>query len=394
MADGLLVFGPAVSPLDTISPTRFVAMRQCALREMWAAARAPHLLPSFPAARLGTVIHRLLEDAGHGTFSSEGVVAVDRRWGELVADAERVMLDGWLERHFVPLSRSVADFEVRRIQTRARALELTGAVSAARARPVAAVRNAPDQLLGCEVPVSTQDGRVRGRIDAVVLESGAPVIRDYKSGAIFEPGAGNEHTLKDAYEIQMRMYAALYAATTGTWPAKLEVIPILGMPEPVSFDPLACNTLVEAARQALNTVNEEVRLEGSVGTIEGRLARPGPSVCAQCPFRPGCAPYRTARSVGENDPWPQDMWGVLKSIVPLGSDSLVMEIECAGLQIRIRGLGTKLRHPALGILEQGDNVAVFNARQTGSPTMFAESPFTVIYKVPEPSGRKAPRAKA
>jgi len=394
MPDGLLMFRAVVNPLDSISPTRFVAMQQCALREMWAAARAPHLLPSFPAARLGTVIHRLLEDAGRGTFPSGDAVAIDRRWGKLVADAERVMLNGWLERHFVPLSQSVADFEIRRIQTRERALELTETVSVARTRPSTVARDAAGQLLGCEVPVSSQDGRVRGKIDAVVLESGAPVIRDYKSGGIYEPGAENEHTLKDAYEIQMRMYAALYAATTGSWPAKLEIIPMLGTSEPVTFDPSTCTTLVGRARDALNAVNEEIRMEGSVGGVEGRLARPEPGVCVHCPFRPGCAPYQTARALRVNGQWPQDIWGVLKSIVPLGSDRLLMEIECAGQEIRIRGLGSKQRHPALGILEQGDCVAVFNARQTGSPSMFAESPFTVIYKVPESTGRVAPGAGA
>jgi RecB family exonuclease len=393
MADGLLTFEPATVPLDSISPTRFVAIRQCALREIWAASQAPQLLPSFPAARLGSVIHRLLEEAGQGAFIPGDAVAVDQRWNDLVADAERAMLDGWLERQFVPLSRSVADFEVRRIQARERALELSESVTRAGDRRASTVRDGEGQLVGCEVPVSTLDRRVRGRIDAVVLDRDGPVVRDYKSGAIFGAARGHEHTLKEAYEIQLRMYAALYAETSGTWPARLEVVPILGRSETVAFDPDECIGLVEGAREALDTVNEAIRMDGPAGSVQGRLARPGPEVCGYCPYRPGCLPYRAARK-GGGGTWPHDLWGRLRSLAPLAGDRLIMELDCDDGLIRIRGLGSKERHPALGILEPGDAVAVFNARPTGSPSTFSESSFTVIYKVPEGSASGPDRSAA
>jgi PD-(D/E)XK nuclease superfamily len=382
VADGLLTFEPAAVPLDSISPTRYVAIRQCGLREIWAAIRAPQLLPSFPAARLGSVIHRLLEEAGQGAFASGDAMAVDQRWKDLVTDAERTMLDGWLERQFVPLSRSVADFEVRRIQARERALELGESVARARDRPASTASDRLGPLHGCEIPVSTNDRRVRGRIDAVALDRDGPVVRDYKSGAIFETAVGHEHTLKEAYEIQLRMYAALYAETSGTWPARLEVVPILGRSETVAFDRDECLGLVESARDTLDTVNDAIQLNGPAGVVQGRLARPRPEVCGHCPYRPGCLPYRVARKAG-GGPWPHDLWGRLMSIAPLAADRLIMELDCDDGVIRIRGLGSKERHPALGILEPGDWVAVFNARPTGSPSTFSESSFTVIYKVPE-----------
>lgn len=381
-ADGLLTFGPEVAPLEYTSPTRYVALRQCALREMWGASGAPQLLPSFPAARVGSVIHQLLEDAGQGAFPRRDALAVDQRWQALIAEVEERMLASWLERHFVPLSLSVPDFEVRRIQARERALELSDTVSETPDRPTGA-SDGPVPLHGCEVPVSTLDRRVRGRIDAVAPSRDGPVVRDYKSGAIFEPGAVKEHVLKEAYEIQLRMYAALYAVTSGRWPARLEVVPILGTPEPVTFDAESCNALVEAAREALDNVNQAIRLDRSSEAVQERLANPRPEVCAYCTFRPGCLPYRGAR-VAASGQWPHDVSGRLKGIATLADGSAVMEIDCAAGMIRIRGLSLAGRHPALEILQQGDAVAVYNARPTGSPAMLAESPFTVIYKMPEP----------
>ncbi len=393
VVDGLLMFEPALVPHESISPTRFVAIRQCALRENWAATRAPPLLPAFPAARLGSVIHRLLEEAGQGAFTSGDALAVDQRWNDLVANTELAMGSGWLERQFVPLSRSVADFEVRRIQARARALELSESVLSAWSRPLSTASGGLGPLHGCEVPVSTHDRRVRGRIDAVALDRDGPVVRDYKSGAIYEAALGHGHTLKEAYEIQLRMYAALYAETSGTWPGRLEVVPILGRSETVAFDPDECIRLLDGARAALDAVNEAIRLDGPAEAVQGRLARPRPEICGYCPFRPGCLPYQAARKAGGGT-WPHDLWGRLRSLAPLAGDHLIMELDCDDQLVRIRGLGSKERHPALGILEPGDAVAVFNARPTGSPSTFSESSFTVIYKVPEGSASGPDRSAA
>lgn len=376
MEEGLLTFAPRILPLQSIFPTSYLGLQQCGLREAWRAAGGPPLLPSSPAARVGTAIHRLLQEAGRARFRSGDGAAVDRRWGELITAVESGMRDSWLERHLIPLSRSVPELEVRRIHVRERALELSETASAVDrpAAGVAALRH------GCELPVSTPDGRVRGRIDAVVPGKEGPVLRDYKSGAIFEPGTG-KHTLKGTYEAQLRMYAALYAMTTGIWPARLEIVPILGAPEPVSFDRETCSELVAEARRSLDRTNEAIASAGPDGGIEEILARPAPETCKRCAFRPGCRPYRAANQAG-GDEWPRDTWGRLNGIVALGVSRMI-QLNADGREIRIRGLGLTDRHPAIAILENGDQVGVFNARRTGSPSTLSESSFTTIYKLPE-----------
>jgi RecB family exonuclease len=376
--EGILSFEPDVVRLESISPTRFASMRNCALREVWAANRAPALLPSSPAARLGTVIHRLLEEAGQATFRQGDSDAIDRRWEELVELAEQAMQSTWLERHIVPLRTSVSDFEVRHIQARERALELAETASHGQ-KPQAQVANS-ELPHGCEIPVSTRDGRIRGRIDAIVLSGNEAVIRDYKSGAIFEASAKHAPILKEAYETQLRMYAALYAQTCGRWPARLEVVPIFGPPQPVDLDEATCTALIDRARAALDDVNRAISMSGSGRELQQQLATPGAETCSHCTYRPACSSYQAISE--RQPPWPNDLWGRLDAITHLADGRLLMAIWCGEQVIRVRGLTAGGRHPALHLLEPDDPVAIFNLRATGSPTMFTESLFTVIYKMP------------
>lgn len=121
---GVLDFKLQLTPISRISPSRYQALKQCALREVWAVDRQPNLLPVHPTARVGTIIHRLFEDVGSGRFSTGNRAIIDERWNELLTETEQAMLDSWLERHSVPLKATVRDFEVRKIRAIARALEM------------------------------------------------------------------------------------------------------------------------------------------------------------------------------------------------------------------------------------------------------------------------------
>lgn len=68
---GVLPRTPSIHPLKRISPSRFISLRECALREVWTANRQPSLLPTSPVAKLGTAIHKLLELAGKSTASQQ-----------------------------------------------------------------------------------------------------------------------------------------------------------------------------------------------------------------------------------------------------------------------------------------------------------------------------------
>ena len=184
----------------------------------------------------GSVIHQLLEEAGRGRFSPDDASSIEDRWRALVDEAESTMFSSHLERHLVPLDESIPDFEVRRIQAHERALQLSAGVRIARPSL------AGNREYGFELPVWSTDGLVRGQIDAVIPSDHGPVVRDYKSGAVLERGP-SPAPVKESYAIQLRLYAALYASTTGMWPSRLEIVPILGEAQAVEFDEETCASL-------------------------------------------------------------------------------------------------------------------------------------------------------
>lgn len=383
MREGILEFSPKVSPVPSISPSRFLSMQRCSLREVLAASRATPLLPNAPATRLGTVAHRLLEEAGKGKLSGAARTIAGKRWEELVAAAERSMLASWIERHLVPLSRSVADYEVRKLQ----AVESALKVAAESAKQANALGSLPVHC-GFEMQVASADGLVRGQIDAVVASSGSgAIIRDYKSGAIMED-LGSAPVVKSSYRIQMMLYAALYAETTGHWPALLEIVPLKGSAQGIPFDQAGCSGLLDQAKDTLRRINAIIAsTKHSQEALQKALAAPSKDNCSFCPYRPGCLPYRDslhAAPVPEEER-PKDFFGLLEDIRALGNSKLMLSLRsgAGSYSVRVRGLtpGSE-RHPCLAQLKTGDEVALFNLRAGGSQGAFVESPFTVIYKLP------------
>ena len=291
------------------------------------------------------------------------------------------MQSSWLGRHLVPLARSMPDFEVKQTQSCARAREITDARRAAGdVRDYRSDRG----TTALELSVAPQDGLVVGRIDAVLATPAGPVIRDYKSWAVLET-TDSQLQLRQAYQAQVRLYAALYAESKGVWPVEAEVIPVLGARQEVAIEPERSRALLGEARLGLALVNQTIEeLSEHEADLEHALAKPAPATCAQCSFRPGCRAYRQHGSTGGT--WPADVWGTLIEVEPLGNSTLMLAIrQHNGEAASVRGVtsGTH-RHPGLVGLEPGNQVSVFNLRPTASPSAFTESRFSIIYR--EPNG--------
>src|SRR5713226_5481287 len=163
---------PVKPPLPRLAPTGLHSFAECHLHGVWTASRQPVLLPSSPAARLGTIVHRLLEDAGRGSLSA-GTESIQKRWQELVGAAETAMSKSVLERRFVPLQQAVPQFDVIRIRAEQRASELSRDIPGAQMRGGDA-RSSP---FGCELHVQSIDGLIAGRIDRVLATNEGPVLQ-------------------------------------------------------------------------------------------------------------------------------------------------------------------------------------------------------------------------
>lgn len=72
MTPGMLQPMLPLKPLERISPSQFPIFRKCKLRAIWSSCNAQALLPLPPSARLGIVIHKILEKAAKGKITGDG----------------------------------------------------------------------------------------------------------------------------------------------------------------------------------------------------------------------------------------------------------------------------------------------------------------------------------
>jgi hypothetical protein len=370
----------ALKPLASISPSRFNEVRRCGLRGAWAAARNPEFLPGAPGRRLGTVIHRLFEEAERGQLVGEAAIAA--RFDTLAAAADAEMRRSWLERSSAPLAASVADYAQHRRLALATAAELSAGALAAPAVAAAARR----RTSGAEVKLVARGGRVAGRADRILDTSNGAVIQDAKTGRVFEPAPDGSLQLKQAYVTQLLLYAAMYAedleVSGGAWPARLELVPSGSDPVPVPFDPTECEKLLDEAEDALARLNKVISQPGSRRKRELLLARPSVEACRWCPYRPACDAYLgTASGRADQEDWPRDLWGIVTDLRRLGNGTVSMTVDAKGQPTRVRGLSPDpQRHPVIGELEPGTSVAIFNLLMEGGTNTRGEGQYTVIYR--------------
>ena len=368
-----------LKPIRSISPTTFTAIRQCALNVVWQRNGQLPLLPGSPKARVGTISHRIFAEAGQGRLDADEAATV-ARWHELVAEANSEINSYPLERHLAPLANSVPDLEVQRIRTTRNALVIA---KQARSIPRNNGGSATPAPYGHEIPVRSTDGLVRGTIDAVVREASTDVIiRDYKSGAIFESDAGGTNQPREAYQLQLKMYARLYAETFGQWPTSLELVSLTGESQKVPFTKNDCSNLLDEARACLRLVNEKVA-EHSRDSLPAMLAKPTQQACAFCRYRPACGPYRLAAAEPSQERWPTDVMGTVESVTQLGNSKVMLELATSTGSVKIPGLSPGARHPALSHLQPGELAGAFNLRQSRLTGTYSESQLTTVHKLEE-----------
>jgi len=372
-----------VKQFRRVSPSRYTAMQACLLREVWIASGNKPLLPPSPLAELGSVIHRLLEAAGRGQLHSGRKEKVDATWDELVLDAERNMARSTLRQHQVPMSRSIPDFQVRKLRACRRAAKIAhDAFRAYDGRP----RQSP-QPTGFELWVESDDGQVGGYIDRVTMTKEGVVLSDYKSGAVLDSGTGEgSGELKRAYKVQMELYAALYRLKSGVWPIQLEIVPLQGTPVDVCFDPEKAERLLAEASTFLRSANKRiVEVENGSAEIIG-LASPQSMYCRFCLFRPACRAYWIAKRQESQEKWPVDVLGFLRETTRLRNGKVCMKIaeddSPTSSCITVRNLTDSTdRHPLLHRIAIGKQVAVYGLNRDYRSGDYTETQNTVIYGI-------------
>ena len=372
MPDGSL--DPARLPAAPLplSPSGYQTLLACGLCYVWEVSREPPRLPGSPAARLGSVVHDLLARAGRGAVPPEAA-QVRQAWREAVEVVEGRMRQSWLDRPFTPLHTRVRHYE----ETRVAAVRL--AVSVAEVAAGRPSGGGPGGLPP-EAWLTSADGAVSGRIDVALRTPEGVVIRDYKTGGVLDETEDGGQDVKAAYQLQLKLYAALHADARGVWPIALELVTLSGVTTPVPFSQAECVTLLdEARRQAADLWRRvgEVRA-GREGITS--LATPG-EACGRCRYRPVCPAYRPwCESQPPADSWTRDVWGTVRGVGTTRRSLAVIELDTPRGPVRLIDLEpTPHRNPALAYLSSGALAAVFDARPVTERTLKAGDR-TVLYR--------------
>jgi RecB family exonuclease len=361
----------ALVPIRRLSPSRYLAFRECPLREAYSASAIERLLPRAAAARLGTAIHRLLEFASRPAATELSSESARRALDQFIAEQESLMDTSPSERLLLPLATHARDYEVRHQRAVGAAVRLA---HSAAGQPLSAGRRLRPRTQGSELWVASADDLVGGYIDEVVSEPEGVVLRDYKTGLAAVPGT------RAAAEgwTQLQLYAVLYAESTGVWPLRLEIVPLDGPPVASGVEPAACTALLAEARALLLETNS---VTSTASYQEGAylLGRPAPGTCRRCEYRPACLPY-AASEREEDESWPSDVIGTVIARHPLRNGRLLFEVLTdQGRRQVVRGIADDSeRHPRLAFFQPGSRCGFFSLAGNRRCGALFETDMTVL----------------
>jgi hypothetical protein len=230
-------------------------------------------------ARIGIAFHRTLEALN--SFPSEPPSGpelsdwVRGRFASELRAQEEEAGERPRERN-LPRSPARIDAAMEALLSAAHRLARRGKAHVGRPEGAPPATTPPDNgEVEVEVPVTSRDGLLRGRVDRVEHSPEGTCIIDFKSAL--------RDDLPARYERQVQLYAALWKDTRGNWPVAGEVVyPLAATTHSVPLAPEVCEATLREAVDLLQHVQREQRAE--------HLARPG-EVCQVCSYRPWCAPF-------------------------------------------------------------------------------------------------------
>lgn len=277
----------------------------------------------------------------------------------------------WIEKHLVPLEKTAHNYELKKQQCVLMVQNLASIPSHSRA--------AAKSIQGAahEVWLQTSDGKVGGYVDAIVQEDEGDVILEYKTGIIKESGHGSLHSeVRYDYQVQTKLYAALYNAMLGKWPISVELMGLDGVRRPIQFHYEECIRLLKEAVKLLDEINSLISNAERITAVLRRLASPSPDICRFCLYRPCCPSYWEKRGSDQREDWPHDARGKLKEIKTLKNGLILIKVISDTETIRVRGLHPD-RHIALKTNQ--DEVSVFSMIPDKVAGSYREGHFTTIY---------------
>jgi RecB family exonuclease len=345
-----------------LSPTAANDLIACGYRTAWRLdARFTSLRRPTPWSALGTVAHGVVEDVARGLIadSADKLSArrvVEEAWDRRVATEVARLSAAW--RPAMPPSPDEwPGYHLTRARTIRRAVR--------RRRQRAERASVGTRTL---VEYALTDGRLglQGRVDRVEGPADDRCVVDLKTGlAQAEPTPEQRR--------QLLLYAHLVGVDSGVVPARVAIEDAAGRRWEQAITKDEVDDVVIAVVEARSSYADAANAESLPS-----LAKPGPAVCRNCPFRPVCGPYWLALSTD----WAHgSAAGVVGAIVSSGPVAIIrLDAESPSDEA---GEWVVSMAPARAAVE-GDRVGIVDAERTGAPRSLRWRWSTLWWRQPTP----------
>ena len=309
-----------LAALPALGPSQLAYVDQCILRVAATAAvnnERVYKLPKSPRARLGSLVHDLLEDVDRRS-SAELLVDFDDGLDQEFGGGQAGSLRDSLPAAAVEKQRSI-------LENRAR--EAVGDRTGAQGPGLPPRRGREVRLESSEPELG-----LAGSADLIAdCPDGVVEIVDYKTGEV----ADADGSLRPEYAIQLQAYALMLLEREPS--TRLRLVLDNGS-----------RTEVPSGRVDLARARDEItRIRAAVpsrGVIQtSAFASPG-EACRYCPVRPGCSAYRRKAPMwwsGQDAPekMPLDTWGRVTDWRRTEEGLVELELDDAAARlVRIQGL--------------------------------------------------------
>ncbi len=335
--------------LEFLSPSSYENLRACRLRSAFAQLSSAQAQSS-PAAKLGTICHRVLDEmvSTQSIWEPRWLTQLESFWQQ---SAEQ-------EAGTLSVAERWPNYQLKRARL---------GRTAARLREL--LVNLPvDAVVIPEQPMVGLDGRLRGRPDLVIRARKAHRVIDYKSGP-----AVDRQTLatRPTYERQLRLYALLEAEASGHWPDAAHLFPLEGEPVAIGIAEVDCREVAADAMRILDLFNE---------AAPGRQPPTvSPQTCSVCSYATQCRAFWSSCTLD----WASSflaVHGVVSSatITPLGGVSLQVRSDQGSIgerSVLIRNIDTG-SHPDALYSGSGTEIAATGLRYESSRGSYRLTPLS------------------
>jgi len=361
---------PKLQPITKLSPTMFATLKKCQLRAGLSNVRAQQTTRSSTAALLGTIIHRVLENARFINRNNKDLrTQAEAMWDNTVCEVEEQLQASPLDKFLLPINKW-KKFFLQRERTIRHCVEIASSHMLSE-----------NQIIASERKFDSVKYGFTGKPDLILREEDGLVIIDYKSGELPDELEDRKEKI-DRWQQQVLFYAAIINEELEELHIDGEIRMLNNEKIPIEIDQQKAEALIEETQIVKANFNEKI----ASGVSHSELAQYSENNCKFCEYKGNCDTF------WQNNPLPipgTDKYGCLsgriKNITKTekGNGRLVIDSEStnsASEQWEITNLLTK-QFEILKELRQADFVRLIDFAINSESCQAKPIQTSVIWKV-------------